>query len=88
MHPDGGMGGFFEGSTTLPCRDCFVTWMQMGLEHAADGSRADADTGMWLHHGVMVNRNRTDNVCGPRAYGQRFAASGNERSALDFSANG
>ncbi|KIW22577.1 uncharacterized protein PV07_10861 [Cladophialophora immunda] len=87
MSENDGMAQFFQPSTTLPCRDCVITWLQMGLEHA-DGIVADANTGMWLHHGVMVNRNRTDAVCGDGSYGQRFAASGNERTALDFSAGG
>lgn len=87
MSENDGMGGFFDGSTTLPCRDCIITWMQMGLEHA-NGTTADANTGMWLHHGIMVNMNRKDAVCGLSAYGQRFSASGNERTPLDLSASG
>ncbi|KIX92819.1 uncharacterized protein Z520_11482 [Fonsecaea multimorphosa CBS 102226] len=87
MNENDGMAQYFQPSTALPCRDCLITWLQMGLEHA-DGSIADANTGMWLHHGVMVNRNQSDAVCGDGAYGQRFAASGNERTALDFSAGG
>ncbi len=82
-----GMGGFFDPSTFLPCNDCHVTSMQMGLEYS-DGTTADANTGLWLHHGVMVNRNQTDAVCGPEAYGQRFFASGNERTLIDISVNG
>jgi hypothetical protein len=85
MTHNDGMVEYFHRSTSLPCQDCFITWLQMGLEHA-DGSVADAETGMWLHHGVWVNRNRTDAVCG--GMGQRFAASGNERTALDISAGG
>jgi hypothetical protein len=82
-----GMGGFFQRPTPLPCTQCVITWMNMGLEYT-NGTVANSDTGMWLHHGVMVNINRTDSVCGPRAYGQRFFASGNERTAVDFSAGG
>ena len=81
-----GMGEFYQQKTSLPCQDCFITWLQMGIEHAEDGRRADADTGMWLHHGVMVNVNQTDAVCGDP--GQRFAASGNERTPIDISAGG
>lgn len=81
------MGGFEQPSTPLPCRDCLITSMQMGLEYV-DGSPADANTGIWLHHGIMVNRNRTDSVCGRDAYGQRFFASGNERTLVDISASG
>ena len=87
MHENDGMGGFFEHSTFAPCRDCFLTWMQMGLEYS-DGTTADANTGMWLHHGVMVNRNQTDVVCQRHSYGQRFFASGNERTIADLSVNG
>ncbi|KAJ9614988.1 hypothetical protein H2200_001062 [Cladophialophora chaetospira] len=85
MTESDGMAQFFQRSTTLPCQDCYITWLQMGLEHV-DGRTADADTGMWLHHGVMLNRNRTDAVCGTT--GQRIAASGNERTAIDMSAGG
>jgi hypothetical protein len=87
MNENDGMGGFFQPSTPLPCRDCLVTLMQMSLEYV-DGTAADASTGMWLHHGVMENRNRTDSVCGPKTYGQRFFASGNERTVVDISASG
>ena len=86
MHEDDGMGGFFEDDTHLPCNDCLITWMQMGLEYL-NGTPAAANTGMWLHHGVMVNRNRNDPVCND-SYGERFFASGNERTAADFSAGG
>lgn len=85
MTKDDGMAPYFHPSTTLPCKDCYITWMQMGLEHE-DGRVANADTGMWLHHGVMINRNQTDAVCGNM--GQRFAASGNERTPIDISAGG
>jgi hypothetical protein len=85
MTDNDGMAQFFHRATTLPCQDCFVTYLRMGLEHA-DGRTADADTGMWLHHGVLVNRNQTDAVCGN--VGQRFAASGNERTAIEISAAG
>ncbi|OAL35866.1 hypothetical protein AYO20_04772 [Fonsecaea nubica] len=87
MTENDGMAQYFQPSTTLPCRDCVITLLEMGLEHA-DGRVADADTGMWLHHGVMVNRNQSDAVCGKGSYGQRFAASGNERTAIDFSGGG
>jgi hypothetical protein len=80
-----GMAQFFQQATSLPCQDCYITWMQVGLEHV-DGRRADADTGMWLHHAVLVNANRTDSVCPDQE--ERWAASGNERTALDISAGG
>ncbi|OCT49449.1 hypothetical protein CLCR_04839 [Cladophialophora carrionii] len=85
MTDNDGMAQFFHRATTLPCQDCFITYLSMGLEHA-DGRTADADTGMWLHHGVLINRNQTDAVCG--GMGQRFAASGNERTAIEIAAGG
>ena len=87
MNANDGMGGFSDYATFVPCRDCFITSIQMGLEHVG-GTTADANTGMWLHHGVMVNRNQTDAVCGTNGYGQRFFASGNERTMVDLTGNG
>ncbi|KAK1074538.1 hypothetical protein LTR48_009309, partial [Friedmanniomyces endolithicus] len=55
--------------------------MQAQLEYA-NGTIADAETGMWMHHVVFLNRGRNDSVCDRR--GQRFFASGNERTAVDF----
>lgn len=60
--------------------------MQAGLEFE-DGSKADADTGMWLHHVVFQNLNRKDSMC-RRTAGERFFASGNERTLIDLSSNG
>jgi hypothetical protein len=79
------MAGYYQRNTTTPCHDCYITWLQMGLEHS-DGRRADGATGMWLHHGVMHNRNQTNSVCGTP--GQPMAASGNERTPIDISAGG
>jgi len=85
MTENDGMAQYAQRVTTLPCQDCFITFLQFDVEHA-DGRTADAQTGMWLHHGVLVNRNQTDAVCG--GLGQRFAASGNERTGIDISAAG
>jgi hypothetical protein len=59
--------------------------MRAGLAYP-DGRYANADTGMWLHHVVMYNLNRTDTTCpeGP----QRAFASGNERSDVDLTMGG
>lgn len=51
----------------------------------ADGSRADIDSGMMLHHSVLGDKGGTDYTCGGTELGARFGkrvfASGNERTA-------
>ena len=74
----------FRCSPHLPCRDCMIVSMQAGLEYT-NGSIADADTGMWLHHTVFMNLNRKEAMCGR---GQRFFASGNERTPIDLTSHG
>lgn len=81
-----GMKNFKLPEAKLPCHGCLITWMQAGLEFA-DGSYANANTGMWLHHTVLVNRGRSD-VKSCRPSPQRFFASGNERTVLDLTLNG
>ncbi|KAK4497346.1 hypothetical protein PRZ48_011797 [Zasmidium cellare] len=74
-----------EKALEPPCTDCAITSMQAHLEYTADGSVADADTGMWMHHIVFENFARKEGVCGWD--GQRFFASGNERALIDFGAS-
>ncbi|KAK3111372.1 hypothetical protein LTR53_013458 [Teratosphaeriaceae sp. CCFEE 6253] len=75
----------FQSSIPAPCRsdDCLITFMQAQLEYA-NGTTADAATGMWMHHVVFLNSGRNDSVCATRMPAQRFFASGNERTAVDF----
>lgn len=66
-----------------PCDECYVAAFQGGLEYE-DGSDANVDTGMYLHHFVIVNNNKPDWVCGLRYNGmmrmpQYVYNSGNER---------
>ena len=50
-----GMKSFTElQSITLPCTDCIITWMQADLQYT-NGTTANANTGLWLHHTVMWN---------------------------------
>ena len=74
-------------NVTKPCSDCLITWIQAGLTYA-NGTYANANTGIWLHHTVLFNLNRTDPVCGPTIHGQPIFASGNERSTVSICANG
>jgi hypothetical protein len=44
---------------TPPCKDCYITAMQLGLEYA-DGKRANVDTGAWFV--ILVELNKFDFV--------------------------
>jgi hypothetical protein len=82
------MATFLDLDATKPCDECLITWMQASLEYP-NGTIANSDTGMWLHHSVALNRGRNDTVCGGTALSpQRFFASGNERTAVDLSLSG
>jgi len=87
MNSQNGMMKYKEASTTLPCTDCLITWMQAGLEFT-DGTVADAETGMWLHHTVFSNLRRPDAVCPDEKHGDRFFASGNERTPVNICLDG
>lgn len=73
----------------MPCKDCTITFLQAGLQYP-DGSYANANTSMWLHHTLFINVGKTDTVCGPNYYGkgQRWFASGNERTAISLTMDG
>jgi hypothetical protein len=86
------MADFREQKSVKPCEDCLITFMQADLEYS-DGSYANADSGMWLHHVVQVDTAVDDTVCGKAVTKRpmapnRFFASGNERSAVHLSAQG
>lgn len=75
----------FEGPLEVPCTDCYITNFHAGLEFQ-DGSVANADTGMWLHHTLLVDFSEPDVTCDEAP--ARLFASGNERTVLDISNNG
>ena len=69
-----------------PCSDCYITSFRPNLVYA-DGTRADMDTGPMLHHFVLASQWRRDATCGNSwlgLAGERFFASGNERTAITF----
>jgi hypothetical protein len=71
-------------SLPKPCSNCFVQQFEPDLVYA-DGTSANLDTGMMLHHAVLFSAGRQDPTCGPEEpfpgkLGQRFFASGNERT--------
>jgi len=80
-----GMKEFELGNIEMPCNDCLITSWQPDLTYE-DGSTANADKGMWLHHAVYLNMNRTDVPCA--RFEDRFAASGNERTVVDVTVGG
>ena len=66
-----------------PCTNCYIVEMRPDLVYA-DGSPANLDTGAMLHHAVWGRPALEDPTCqgrgGVGAIGQRFFASGNERT--------
>ena len=74
---------------TMPCANCTITYIEAGLEYP-NGSYANANTSMWLHHILLINLAHGDTVCGKNYYGkgQRWFASGNERVPADIARNG
>jgi len=75
---------FFGQDSDLekPCEDCYITAFQGGMEYE-DGSNANVDTGIYLHHFVLGNMNKEDAVCGRKGGGryrrEYLYNSGNER---------
>jgi hypothetical protein len=71
-----------------PCLTCYITSFTPDLVYA-DGSRAGMDTGVMLHHTVLTSQFKRDATCGDKwlgLAGERFFASGNERTAIAFPA--
>ena len=69
-----------------PCSDCYITSFKPDLVYA-DGTKATMDTGPMLHHFVLASQWRRDATCGSSwlgLAGERFFASGNERTAITF----
>lgn len=70
---------------TMPCYNCLITGLDTDLTWA-DGSTANANKGIWLHHTGLMNLNRTDAAC-PK-WPERIGVNGNERSSFDFTNKG
>jgi hypothetical protein len=69
-----------------PCVDCYITSVTPDLVYP-DGTKANLDTGAMLHHFVLTSQFRQDATCGNAwlgLAGERFFASGNERTAIKF----
>jgi hypothetical protein len=71
-----------------PCVDCHITAFKPDLVYG-DGTRANLDSGPMLHHAVFTSQWRRDATCSNSwlgLAGERFFASGNERTAIAFPA--
>jgi hypothetical protein len=71
-----------------PCVDCHITSFKPDLVYA-DGTKATMATGPMLHHMVLTSQWRRDATCAGSwlgLAGERFFASGNERTAISFPA--
>jgi hypothetical protein len=71
-----------------PCVGCYITSFTPDLVYA-DGTPATMDTGAMLHHFVLTNQLRSDATCRNSwlgLAGERFFASGDERTAITFPA--
>jgi hypothetical protein len=68
-----------------PCQNCYIVGIEPTLKYT-DGRVANVDTGQMLHHVVLIQQGRKDSTCGLvqgiGALGERFYASGNERTQL------
>jgi hypothetical protein len=67
-----------------PCLDCHITSFKPDLVYP-NGSRATMDQGAMLHHFVLSSQFRRDATCGGSwlgLIGERFFASGDERTAI------
>ena len=87
MSVNDGMTDWVVPKAQKPCADCLVTWIRAGLEYP-NGTDANADNGLWLHHTVFSNTQRAPIVCPQAKTGDEFFASGNERTPVNICVNG
>ncbi len=69
-----------------PCADCYITSFTPDLVDSS-GASVNMDSGPMLHHAVLTSQFRSDATCRGTALGlagERFFASGNERTRIDF----
>jgi len=92
--PPAGLGGDAHYNRILsnvakPCSDCYIVSMRPNMVYA-DGSSANLNTGTMLHHAVWTRPNRPDATCSRNSaigsQGERFFASGNERTEMTLPA--
>ncbi len=81
----------FYFNMAKPCSDCYITGAIPDLEFDSGGGNwvsSNFANGAMLHHFVIFNDARPDTTCGPIftpvGLGDRFYASGNERTVMDL----
>ena len=84
-HHGGGMSTFMF-PISPPCTDCMITHALGGLEYP-NGTAANTNTGMYLHHVVIFNNASVSATC-PTAIPEFVFASANERTPASISING
>jgi hypothetical protein len=62
MYPSGPLDYSQSPKVYKPCDECFLGAFQGGMEYA-DGSDANVDTGVYLHHFVVINNGKPDWLC-------------------------
>jgi hypothetical protein len=87
MSVNNGMQDFGEKPAQQPCSDCLITWVQAGLEYP-NGTTANANTGLWLHHTVFASTASKALVCPTNGSYEHWFASGNERTPANICVNG
>lgn len=75
-----------RNNVAKPCSGCKLIGIDPELVYT-DGTEANINRGPMLHHFVFATANRSDATCNGTTVGllgQRFFASGNERTAIDI----
>ncbi|KAK0742343.1 hypothetical protein B0T21DRAFT_381975 [Apiosordaria backusii] len=71
--------------TNPPCYDCYLTAVKADLQYP-NGTTANTNTGLWLHHVVITNLVQSSITCPEGA--EIIFASGNERTEVKISLDG
>jgi len=78
--------GNFMLPVPLPCEDCIATSVVGSIAYS-NGTAANVNTGMYLHHAVIFNNKSTSATC-PGPIPEPIFAIGNERMPNDLSLGG
>jgi hypothetical protein len=76
-----------RSNVAKPCSGCKLIAIDPEMVDATTGREANINTGPMLHHFLFAASNKRDLTCpgsGSGLLGQRFFASGNERTAIDI----
>jgi hypothetical protein len=79
-----------NGKATKPCTDCTLKYAKADLTYA-DGTKANLNTGAWLHHLTIsvVGPGRSDFACGAKwKDGERILVVHNDRNETYYGVNG